>query len=390
MATETLADERALRSGRRERVLAQMEAHDLDILVLGRQANIRYVSGTPQLWTAGTRPFGPGCVVVRASRDIHLLSVWDEGVPDDIPHDHLYGIMWNPLNIIAVLQKIDGAATARRVGTDALSPLFGQFLPMAFPQAEVVDGEPAIRAARRIKTPDEIVVLRDSIRIAEAGLAAAVAELRPGVTEKSLAGVMLQAMAAGGVSTPATQDAAWVTSPEHPWRRVGDAGRTQPGDRTQAGDLVAFSSGVIANGYIAEVGRTWPVGAPSAGTDALYQRWDRLWSHLLTACRPGQSAAGFLTAYEDAGESPPPLPVVHALGLGFDAPVVSPQLPATAAAEQLEPGMVLAVTGYVWEQGIGAVFGREMVLITADGPEVLTSAPSWSSNSDTVIGASNG
>ena len=37
--------------------------------------------------------------------------------------------------------------------------------------------------------------------------------------------------------------------------------------------------------------------------------------------------------------------------------------------------MVLAVTGYVWEQGVGAVFGREAVLITADGPEILTSSP---------------
>ena len=51
-------------------------------------------------------------------------------------------------------------------------------------------------------------------------------------------------------------------------------------------------------------------------------------------------------------------------------------LPATAAEEQLEPGMVLAVTGYVWQSGVGAVFGREAVLITPDGPEVLTSSPS--------------
>ena len=34
--------------------------------------------------------------------------------------------------------------------------------------------------------------------------------------------------------------------------------------------------------------------------------------------------------------------------------------------------MVLAVTGYVWEQGVGAVFSRDAVLITADGPELLT------------------
>ena len=57
MALEILADDRALRTGRRERALAQMAEHDLDVLVLGRQANIRYVTGAPQLWVAGTRPF---------------------------------------------------------------------------------------------------------------------------------------------------------------------------------------------------------------------------------------------------------------------------------------------------------------------------------------------
>jgi hypothetical protein len=35
------------------------------------------------------------------------------------------------------------------------------------------------------------------------------------------------------------------------------------------------------------------------------------------------------------------------------------------------------VTGYVWEKGVDAVFGREAVLITAEGSEVLTSSPFW-------------
>ncbi len=90
---------------------------------------------------------------------------------------------------------------------------------------------------------------------------------------------------------------------------------------------------------------------------------------------PGQPASDLLAAYEGAGEPLPPMPVAHGLGLGFDPPVVSPDLRATAAAEILEPGMVLAVTGYVWEQGVGAVFRRDAVLITADGAEVLTSSP---------------
>ncbi len=212
MSDEIVADGLALRTGRRARAIAQMEAFDLDVLVLGRQANVRYVTGAPQLWVAGTRPFAPICVVVRATGEIHLNSTWDEGMPEEIDHDHLYGLAWNPMTLIEVLKNIDGAATAARVGTDALSPTFGQLLPIAFPNAELVDGELAMRTARRIKTAEEVEALRGATRVAESGLTAALSELSPGMTEQSLTGAMLEAMAAGGVSTSATQDGAWVTS----------------------------------------------------------------------------------------------------------------------------------------------------------------------------------
>jgi Xaa-Pro dipeptidase len=371
MATEVLGDERALRTGRRERALAQMEAHDLDILVLGRQSNIRYVSGAQQLWVAGTRPFAPSCVLLRNGA-VHLLSTWDEGVPEDIPHENLYGISWNPMNTIENLKKIPGAATARRVGSDALSPGFAQLLPMAFPNAELVDGEPAIRAARRTKTAEEVETLREAIRVAEVGLAAGVANLRSGALVQDLTAVLLEAMTAGGVSTPAHQDAVWVTAKDHPWRRVrGD-------ERVHDGDLVAFASGVLDRGYIGEVGRTWPVGEVTAATRAIFERSDRLHDRLIAACRPGAPNADLIAAYDAAGEALPVVPVAHGLGVGFDSPVVSPQLAATAAVERLEPGMVLAVTGYVFEPAVGAVFRRDAVLITDAGADVLTSSPAWS------------
>jgi Xaa-Pro aminopeptidase len=379
MSEEIVADGLALRTGRRARAMAQMEAFDLDVLVLGRQANVRYVTGAPQLWVAGTRPFAPICVVARATGEIHLNSTWDEGMPEEIDHDHLYGLAWNPMTLIEVLKNIDGAATARRVGTDALSPTFGQLLPIAFPNAELVDGELAMRTARRIKTAEEVVALRGAIRVAEAGLAAALSELSPGTTEQSLTGAMLEAMAAGGVSTSATQDGAWVTSREHRWRQG-------PRDRRVAdGDLVALASGALADGYVGEVGRTVPVG-DVPGADELFERSNTLWDKLVAACKPGAPASDLLGAYEVAGEPLPPMPVAHGLGLGFDPPVVSPDLPVTSTEARLDPGTVLAVTGYVWAQGVGAVYQRDAVLITDDGAEVLTTSPSFSGQSAVGIG----
>lgn len=370
MGTEIEADGRALRVSRRERAIAQMEAHDLDALVLGRQANVRYISGAPQLWVVGTRPFGPICTFVRATGEIHLNSTWDEGIPEEIPHENLYGFAWNPMTLVGVLQSIKGSDSAWRIGTDALTPTFAKLLPMAFPNAELVDGEQAMRAARRVKTPEEIVALRRALIVAEEGLAKGVAEVAPGITEKRLAGAILEAEAAGGVSTPATQDAAWITSKDHPWRRADGDGRVREGD------LVALSAGVLAEGYVAEVARTVYVGEQTDAVRSLYRRRDDLWDMLVDACRAGEPASALLEAYEQAGEPLPAMPVAHGLGLGFDAPVVSPNLRATAEADLLEEGMVLAVTGYVWEQGIGAVFTRDAVVIGADGPEVLTQSPS--------------
>ena len=364
-ATEIVPDETALRVERRQRVLAEMEAADLDILILGREGNARYVAGAPRLWTAGSRPFTPGCILVRATGDVHLLTTWDEGVPDDIPHERLYGITFNPMNMVEVLRGVAGAGTAARVGTDSLTPMFAQLLPMAFPTAEFVDGEQAMRRVRRIKSAAEVVEIRTSVALAERCLAAAEAELRPGVTERQLAAAFMKEMACAGVTTPSLQDVAWITPRTAPWARTGR-------DATIAdGDLVALTGGVVRGGYIGECGVTRAVG--TTPTD-LFARADDLAQRLRDACRPGNPATALLDGYAAVGAEPPPVPIARGLGLGFDLPIVTHVLPDTAA-EPLEAGMVLVLTTYVWEPGVGGVLQQEPVHITADGAESLRTNP---------------
>jgi Xaa-Pro aminopeptidase len=314
------------------------------------------VSGAPRLWTAGTRPYGPGCVLVRTTGAVHLVSTWDEGIPEEIPHENLFGITWNPSKLLTWLASIEGVADARCVGTDSLTPRFSTRLPKVFPAARLVDAEPALEEARRIKTTEEVDAIRAAISVAETALAAAVAALAPGITERRLAAVFMEAMARAGVTTPATQRVASITS-----------------------DLVAFDAGVVANGYIGEVGRTWPIDRAviDASTRELYRRADELWKHLLAALRPGTSGAELLAAYDTAGEPMPSVPIATGLGLGFDRPVITRHLPKTAAAEQLVPGMVVAVAVHVSDDRGRAVLRKEAALITEGGADVLTSSPHW-------------
>jgi Xaa-Pro aminopeptidase len=366
--TEILPDDAALRGERRARVLEAMEAADFDVLVVGREANARYVSGAPRLWTAGSRAFGPGCVIVRATGAVHLLSTWDEGVPDDIPHENLYGITFNTTNFVTVLQGMEGTKDARRVATDGLTPGFAKLLPMAFPTAELIDGEDVLRRVRAVKGADEIAAIRASVRRAEHALDAAELALVPGITERQLTAVFMEAMASAGITTPASQDVAWITSRTSPWQRASrDAAAAD-------GDLVAFEAGVVAGGYAGELARTRVVGDGPLDPE-LSRQWNDLRERLMTACRPGAPATDLLDAYAAAGVGPPPVPVARGLGLGFDLPLVTHALPRTAADQRLEAGMVLALTTYVWKEGVGALYGQEPLVVTADGPELLSTDP---------------
>ncbi|HUO48406.1 MAG TPA: M24 family metallopeptidase, partial [Acidimicrobiales bacterium] len=236
---------------------------------------------------------------------------------------------------------------------------------------ELVDAEPALEGARRVKTPEEVDAIRRAVGVADTALAAAVAELRPGVTERHLAAVFMAAMAGQGVTTPSTQQVAWVSSGPRPRRRAGSG-------PVSGSDLVRFDAGVVAAGYGGEVGRTWPAdpGAADGATKELVARVDGLWHRLLDACRAGASCAALLGAYRAEGLEVPPFPVATGLGLGFDLPVVTGDLPVTAERELLEPGMVLAVTAHA-DDGTRAVLRKEAVLVSDGGPRILTTSDRW-------------
>jgi Xaa-Pro dipeptidase len=178
----------------------------------------------------------------------------------------------------------------------------------------------------------------------------------------------MEAMAADGVTTPTMQDIAWITSRTDAWAR------TSRDAAVAADDLVTFDAGVIAGGYVGELGRTHSVGGVSAVAGTLLGRWDELWDRLLAACTAGAAATDLLDVYDKCRLPAPPMPVARGLGHGNDLPLVTHALPRTTAGQTLEAGMVLALTGFVWQEGTGAVYGQEPVLITDAGPTLLSAS----------------
>jgi Xaa-Pro dipeptidase len=361
-----------LRRERRERVLAEMERYDLDVLMLGREANARYAAGARRLWTSGTRPFAPGCVVVRATQDVHLLSVWDDGIPAEIPDDHRYGISWNPMHLMEALAAVPGVAGSRRVGVDAMSPLMAQLLPMAVGDAEIVDGGDAMRTVRAVKSRAEVECIRTAVAVAEGALARTRGSLRPGVREHQLQGEFDRHLTEYGVTVPALEGVGVVTP------RQGASGETVPlrvvpGARMIAtGDLVVFHAAALYAGYEGDVARTFTAGAPTPTVGAMADRARGALAAVVAACEPGVPGTALVDAYDRTGEARPPIPIAHGLGLGVEPPVIGTGLGADDV--RLEAGTVLAVGAYVWEPGVGGVRLVDTVLVTDDGPETFTRA----------------
>jgi Xaa-Pro dipeptidase len=329
------------------RTFDAMARREVDVLMLGREGNARFVSEATRLWLAGTRPFAPGCVVVRETGAVHLLSVTDFGVPRDIPTDRLYPLSWNPANIVGAVAAIPGVASARRIGIDGMTPLFDQLLTATLPGAELVDGEAVMRAARRVKSAAEVERIRAAIAVAEDAFAVAVDALSPGVREAELKGVFEERMCWRGTTTPAFEGAFCVVDGDGPLRRLTS-------DREIVdGDLVAMSAGVLLNGWEGSLARTWSCGAPTGEHRDRRARWDPQWKSLLDRCRPG-AYAGDLRAAPGAS--------VHGVGLGYEG------LEDDAG---LEPGLVVQL-----ELESAGVLGADVLLIGDRAAEPLTAFPS--------------
>ena len=365
-----------MRRQRRERCLAEMERHQLDALIVGRDGNGRHISGAHRLWMGGGHGFGPSCVLLH-NGEIFLLSTWDDGIPSEIPIDHLYALSFNPMIYGERLKQIAQVANARRIGVDAMSPLFEGLIKAAAPNAMLVDGEAAMRAARQIKTEDELGCIRTACAIAESALSASIGALRPGARDAELLGVFEQRMAALNVTAPAVEGTFCATPRSADGIGVPPLRQLHTGRSINEGDLVVLSSGVLYAGYEGSIGRTWPcMGTGSeikSAQRALFQRWQRLWESLRTQLRPGNNGATMRKAYEDSGEPLPPFPIANGIGMGWEPPIIGTALGAEVDSRaMLEPGMVLAVQAYVWERGIGGYLGKETVAITTDGCEIIT------------------
>ena len=300
---------------RRDRVLEEMARRGLDALVLGRANNTYYASGMKGLWTAGTRPFGAGCVVIAETRRTHVLSTSDAGLPETMTKADLYPLTWNPQIMAGHLAAIDGFAESTLIGVDEVSPSFERAVARIAPRAGIVPADDLMATARRVKFDEEIDRVTAACAVAWSGVEAALK------APSNPVGTAIAAMAKAGATVPASAP----TVLHH-------------------GNETVIDLGVLLDGYEGGVGGVFSNG----------QRRRR--PALVDACRFGASH----TDLANAATGPW---LVRGLGMGFEHPVLDP---GHGHGEVLEAGMVLSVS-----QGDH----RDVIAVTDGEPRVLSTRP---------------
>jgi Xaa-Pro aminopeptidase len=237
------------------------------------------------------------------------------------------------------------------------------------------DGQDVMLNARSIKTMDEIMIMENASATVDAAFYKVAQFIIPGVRENEI-----QAVAAHELHRLGGQ---WVINVQ-----VTSGARTHPhphlsSDRLiQPGDLIFADIVTLLNGYHTCYYRTLSCGKATQKQRDIYGRTYEMLYKGINAANVGATTAdickqwptcdywGFKNESEAFG-----LAFAHGLGVGlWERPVVSRSFSMEHPVE-LKEGMVMAFETYDGE-GIDGARIEEEVVITSDGPKVISKFPS--------------
>ncbi len=387
---EQRVDYPRLRAERLERARAALRASDLGAVLLFDQNNIRYVTSThigewardksarcvllpregdPVLWDFGSAarhhqlyaPWLPATSWRPGVSSMRGAMPRQTGVPDLLAghiHQELreHGLEQEPLGID--LTDMETLASLHRLGV------------------ATADAAPVMLSARKIKTQDEIALLDHAAAIVDAVYERIYELLRPGIREHQIVAEAQRLLfELGSEQVEAINAVSGDRCNPHP--HVFSDRLLRPGDQAFFDIIHSFM------GYRTCYYRTFCVGGATQSQLDAYKQCREWLDAAIDLVRPGVStdaiAAVWPTAQElgfASEEACFGLQFGHGLGVGlYEAPMIS-RLHSFDAPAEIEEGMVFALETYCpASDGRSAARIEEEVLVTAEGPEILTRFP---------------
>ncbi len=244
----------------------------------------------------------------------------------------------------------------------SLAATFHAALPSMQPAR--LDG--AFDIARAVKSPEELTKIRAALEICDHGQRELQARMAAGATELHLWGLAKAAMeSAAGSRLPVLTDLV-------AGRRTADIGGLPGGYALQPGDPLIFDVVPRRDGYWGDNAATFFLGAPSAEMAKAYGVVRDTLRRAVDCVRPGLAARELdrqmRAAIRDHGYPVYPHHSGHGIGASYhEEPRIVPYNDLA-----FEPGMVIALEPGIYLSGVGGVRLEDVVLVTADGREVLT------------------
>ena len=283
------------------------------------------------------------------------VRLWGEGIRDQM----------NELGI-----------AGERLGVDKLD--FHALESLRAQEITLADGRVPMEKARVIKTVDEIGLIRQACAIADVAITRTRDAIKPGVTENKLFSILTATNTEfGGEHMDARLLSAGGNT--NPW----GAGAT---DRiVRPGDLVAYDTDMAGPmGYFADFSRTYLCGDGRPNKEQLeaYKLAYNFIYESMDLFRPGMN-------FQEIAEKCPPYPeeykdqrypmIAHGDGMSDEWPTIYwPDQSWSGFGNDpdiLEENMVISIEGLASKTGAReSVKLEEQVLITANGPEILSKA----------------
>jgi Xaa-Pro aminopeptidase len=228
----------------------------------------------------------------------------------------------------------------------------------------------AVDPLRAVKDADELTLIRAAIALADQAMEGLFSELKPGMTEAEAAWWLEAFMRSRGAEGMAF-DPGVAAGPN------GAVPHHKPGRRAiRPGEPIWVDIGARWQGYCSDITRTVLLGRPD-------DQYTRLWASVLEAqrraldtIRPGMTGkACDATARDHLIAAGLGDQFGHGLGHGVGLEIhEEPRLSRFTVRDQVAAGMVTSVEPGVYIPGWGGVRHEDLVLLTADGLEVLTRA----------------
>ena len=380
-----------LRAHRLARATESLESSGCGAFLLFDFYNIRY---TTQTWIGGalgdkmtryallTRDGGPTLWDFgSAARHHRLYSPWLD--PADCRAGMLglrgaiaptAGLMEEAVREIKGMLTDAGLAD-QPVGVDIVEPPF--LFEMQRQGLTVVDAQQFLLDARQIKSADEIMLLTQAAAMVDGVYQDIVEVLKPGIRENeivALANKRLYEM--GSDQVEAINAVSGERCNPHP-HNFSDR-LIRPGDQAFFDIIHSY------NGYRTCYYRTFSVGSATTSQRDAYTKAREWMDAAIATVKPGvgtdEVAAVWPEATEFGFESEMAafgLQFGHGLGLGLhERPIIS-RLNSMKEPVELQTGMVFALETYCpASDGFSAARIEEEVVVTADGPRVITKFPS--------------